>query len=163
MHDLHDSKQRAVFCCLENMNYKSNILAVFFLVGGIASSKAQNIINVPSKVKTAFNRTYPRATDVDWEMKGSNYEADFDLDKVDYKATYSAMGKLVSFEKDISNQQLPAIIAKAIKVKYPKGRIDDVEMINTGGKITYKIDIEGTPDVKVWYGANGRFIKQVAD
>jgi hypothetical protein len=34
-------------------------------------------------------------------------------------------------------RQLPATIAKSIKSKYPKGTIDDVDQINTGGKITY--------------------------
>jgi len=147
------------------MNYRSTILAVFFLVGGIASSYAQAIdkSKVPAAVKNAFIKAYPKATDVDWEMKGGNYEADFDLQKVDHKATYTSGGKVVSFEKDIPNNQLPVLIAKSIKAKYPKGRIDDVDWINTGGKISYKIDIEGAPDVNVWYGADGKFIKELAD
>ncbi|AZI27651.1 hypothetical protein EA772_20730 [Pedobacter sp. G11] len=147
------------------MNYKSTIMAAFLLVGGIASSNAQDIdqSKVPAAVKAAFAKAYPKATDVDWEMKGGNYEADFDLGKIDHKATYMGNGKVVSFEKDIPNAQLPAAIAKSIKAKYPKGRIDDVDWINTGGKISYKVDIEGTPDVNVWYGADGKFIKEVAD
>ena len=147
------------------MNYKSTILAALLLVGGIASSSAQDIDqkDVPSVIKSAFNKAYPKATDVDWEKKGANYEVDFNLGKVDHKATYAASGKTVSFEKDIPNAQLPAVIAKNIKAKYPKGRIDDVDWINTAGKITYKIDIEGTPDVNVWYDGSGKFIKAVAD
>jgi len=147
------------------MNYKSTILAAFLLVGGIASSSAQDIDqkDVPSVIKTVFNKAYPKATDVDWEKKGANYEVDFNLGRVDHKATYSVSGKSLSFEKDIPNTQLPAVIAKNIKSKYPKGRIDDVDWINTAGKITYKIDIEGTPDVNVWYDASGKFIKEVAD
>jgi uncharacterized membrane protein YkoI len=147
------------------MNYKSTILALLLLVGVMASSSAQDIDqkNVPSVVKSAFSKDYPKATDIDWEKKGANYEVDFNLGKVDHKATYAASGKTVSFEKDIPNAQLPAVIAKNIKAKYPKGRIDDVDWINTAGKITYKIDIEGTPDVNVWYDASGKFIKKVAD
>lgn len=147
------------------MNYKSTILAALLLVGGIVGSKAQDIdqSKVPAAVKTAFTKAYPKATDVDWEIKGGYYEADFDLGRIDHKATFTSAGKTVSFEKDIPNNQLPAAIAKSIKSKYPKGRIDDVDWINTGGKITYKVDIEGTPDVNVWYGADGKFIKEVAD
>jgi uncharacterized membrane protein YkoI len=147
------------------MDYKSMILAAFFLVGGIASSNAQDIAkkNVPVAVKTAFSKAYPKASDADWKMEGSNYKVDFDLAKTDYKVTYTATGKTIAVEKDIPNTQLPAVIAKSIQTRYPKGRIDDADWINTGGKITYKIDIEGTPDVKVWYGADGEFIKEVAD
>jgi len=147
------------------MNYKSTILALFFLIGGIASSNAQDIDkkNVPAVVRSAFSKAYPKARDVDWKMEGSNYKVGFEIAKADHKATYTATGKTISFEKDIPNTQLPASIAKSIKTKYPQGRIDDVDWINTGGKVTYKIDIEGTPDVNVWYGADGKFIKEVAD
>ena len=147
------------------MNYIGTILAPFFLVGGIASGNAQDIAkkDVPDAVKAAFNKAYPKATDVDWERKGSNYEVDFDLAKVDHKAIYTASGKTIALEKDIPNKQLPATITKSIKAKYPQGRIDDVDQINTGDIVSYKIDIEGTPDVNVWYGADGKFIKEAAD
>ncbi|MGO4877495.1 PepSY-like domain-containing protein [Pedobacter psychrotolerans] len=147
------------------MNNKGITMAVFLLVGGIANSLAQDIDskNVPAAVKTAFAKAYPKATDVDWEKKGADYKVDFDLGKTDHSATYAATGKIISFEKDIPNNQLPAAIAKSIKAKYPQGRIDDVDWISAGGKITYKVDIEGTPDVNVWYSADGKFIKELAD
>ena len=147
------------------MNYKGITMAAFLLVGGIAASQAQDIDskNVPVAVKTTFSKAYPKATNVDWEMKGADYKVDFDLGKTDHSAIYAASGKNISFEKDIPNNQLPATIAKSIKVKYPKGRVDDVDWINTGGKITYKVDIEGMPDVNVWYSADGKFIKELAD
>lgn len=162
--DLRAKQLKGHDCCFI-MNYKSTILAAFLLVGGIASSSAQDINqkDVPSVIKSAFNKAYPEATDVDWEKKGANYEVDFNIGSVDHKATYTVSGKTLSFEKDIPNGKLPAVIAKNIKAKYPSGRIDDVDWINTAGKITYKIDIEGTPDVNVWYDASGKFIKEVAD
>lgn len=140
-------------------------MALFLLVGGIVSSYAQDINtkDVPTAVKNTFTKMYPKATDVDWEMKGGNYEVSFDVNRIDHKATFAKSGKNISFEKDIPNNQLPAAIAKNIKAKYPKARIEDVDWINTAGKISYKIDIEGTPDVNVWYAADGKFIKETAD
>ncbi|MFD2288329.1 hypothetical protein GJU39_03515 [Pedobacter petrophilus] len=147
------------------MNCKGITLAAFLLVGGIVNSHAQDIDskNVPAAVKMAFSKAYPKAKDIDWEKKGITYKVDFDLGKTDHSAIYAATGKNISSEKDIPNNQLPAAIAKSIKAKYPKGRIDDVDWISTGGKITYKVDIEGTPDVNVWYSADGKFIKELAD
>lgn len=141
------------------------ILAAFFLVGGIAVVNAQDIHknNIPKIVKSTFTKQFPAAMDEDWELKGANYEVDFDLNKVDHKAIFSEKGKRISFQKDIPNTKLPVKISKSIKEKYPKGRIDDVDLINTNGKITYKIDIEGVPDVNVWYESSGKFIKEVAD
>ena len=147
------------------MNYRGITMAAFLLIGGIATGNAQDIDskNVPAAVKSAFSKAYPKAIDIDWEKKGTTYKVDFDLGKTDHSAIYAATGKNISSEKDIPNNQLPAAIAKSIKAKYPKGRIEDVDWISTGGKITYKIDIEGTPDVNVWYGADGKFIKELAD
>jgi len=151
--------------CLSIMNFKNICLTLFLLVGGIVSSYAQDINakDVPAGVKNALIKMYPKATDIDWELKGGNYEASFDIGRVDHKATFAKSGKNISFEKDIPNNQLPAVIAKNIKAKYPKATIDDVDWINTGGKITYKIDIEGTPDLNVWYSADGKFIKEMVD
>jgi uncharacterized membrane protein YkoI len=147
------------------MNFKSTILAACFLVGGAAISNAQDISpkDVPAAVKSAFQKAYPRATDIEWEIKNVNYEVEFDIGSADYKVLYTPAGKTVFVERDIALRQLPASIAKNIKSKYPQGRIDDVDQINTGGKITYKIDIDGTPDVNVWYSADGKFIREVID
>lgn len=147
------------------MNYRNIFLALFLLVGGMATSKAQdvNAKDVPMVIKKAFARQYPKATDVEWERKGNNYEVDFDLGRIDRKVTYTAGGKVVSVEKDIPNAQLPLTISRAVKAKYPKGRVDNVTWINTGGKITYKVDIEGTPDVNVWYDSSGKLIRELAD
>jgi hypothetical protein len=147
------------------MNYKKITLALFLLVGGIASSKAQDIKvkDVPAAIRTTFAKQYPKATDVDWELKGGNYEVDFDLGKSDHKVTYATDGKVVSVEKELLKSQLPTSIAKAVKSKYPKGRVDGVTWISTAGKVTYKVDIEGVPDVNAWYDASGKFLKEIPD
>jgi len=147
------------------MKYKSTILAACFLVGGTAISNAQDIYanDVPAAVKSSFQKAFPRATDVEWELKGSNYEVEFDMRTTDYKALYTPAGKTVFVEKDIPVRQLPAVVSKNVKAKYPQGRIDDADQINTGGKITYKIDIDGRPDVNAWYTADGKFIREVLD
>lgn len=140
-------------------------MAILLLAGATAATYAQDVDkkNVPAPVRQALNKSYPNARDVDWERRGANYVADFDFGNTDYKVTYSGQGRVLVTEKDIPNTKLPSVIAKNIKLKYPKARIDDVDWINTAGKISYKVDIEGTPDVNVWYTADGKFIKEIAD
>lgn len=132
---------------------------------GIGNASAQDIKDkdVPMTVKQSFKNMYANATDIDWELKGENYEVSFDIGDVDHKALIAKNGKLVSEQKEISKNQLPAVIAKQIKIKYPSARIDDVDWISTNGKITYKVDIEGRYDLDVWYTADGKFIKEVND
>jgi uncharacterized membrane protein YkoI len=147
------------------MKIKNLILPLFFLVGGTAIANAQDLSKneVPQAVKTVFNKQYPKAYDIEWERKGDNYEASFDLSRVDYKAVYTPTGNVVFFEKDITTGALPKIIIKNIKVKYPNYRIDDAKMINTKGVITYKVDLDGKPDLDVWYTPTGKFIKEITD
>ncbi|MVN21831.1 PepSY-like domain-containing protein [Mucilaginibacter arboris] len=147
------------------MKYRKLCLAICFLIGGLAISKAQDIKtkDVPAVVKAAFSKQYPNASDIDWKRSGSNYKVSFDLGKVDHKATYTPAGKTVSYGKDIPNSSLPKTIADNIRSRYPKATIDDVEWINTAGKITYKIGLDGTPDATLWYTSDGKFIKEVAD
>ena len=136
-----------------------------FIILGIANINAQDIKvpNVPVSVQNSFKGKYPNATDIDWKMKGADYGVSFDIGDVDHEVVISKNGKLVSRQKEISKRQLPAIIAKNIKIKYPGSRVDDVDWISTNGKISYKVDIEGKYDLDVWYTADGKFIKEEKD
>jgi len=147
------------------MKNKKILLILCLFTGAFIGSKAQDIpiSSVPDAVKNAFTKQYPKASDIDWEKAGANYEVSFDMGRVDHKATYSPSGKTIAYQKDIPNSSLPKGIAANIKSKYPNARIDDVTWINTSGKITYKIDLDGTPDATLWYASNGSFIKEVAD
>ena len=147
------------------MEFRNLIAGLSFLIIGMGNANAQDIKgkDVPIMIKKSFKSKYVNATDIDWELKGENYEVSFDIGDVDHKALFSKTGKLVSHQKEISKRQLPAIIAKNIKIKYPGSRVDDVDWISTNGKISYKIDIEGKYDLDVWYTADGKFIKEEKD
>lgn len=143
-----------------------NITAILcFLILGIANTNAQDMkaTDVPMIVKTSFNSKYANAVDIDWELRGGNYGVSFDIANVDHKMLIAKNGDLISHQKEIPKNQLPTVIAKSIKIKYPGSRIDEVDWINTNGKITYRVDIEGKFDLDVWYSADGKFIKEVID
>lgn len=144
---------------------KKTFLIIGFLFAGLFTLQAQEIkkADVPEAVKAAFAKDYKGATDIEWKKDNENFRVSFDMGRVDHKATYNATGATLSFQKEIASSALPAIIAKNIKTKYPNSKIDDVEWKNTAGKITYKVDLDGQPDVKVWYAEDGSFIEEIAD
>lgn len=147
------------------MKLRNLILALSFMIGGLATVNAQNLSKneVPQAVRNVFAKQYPKAYDIEWEMEGTNYEVSFDLSRVDFKAVYTPSGQTVFFEKDITTRALPKVIVKSIKSKYPSYRIDDAKLINTNGVVTYKIDLDGKPDLDVWYTSTGNFIKELVD
>ena len=147
------------------MNYRKTLLTICLLAGGVVAGNAQDIKtkSVPAAVKATFTKQYSDASDVEWARSGSNFVVSFDMGRVDHKATYNPSGKTISFEKDVPNSSLPKAIAAGIRSKYPKATIDDVDMVNTSGTISYKIGLDGTPDATLWYASDGKFIKEVAD
>ena len=59
--------------------------------------------------------------------------------------------------------QLPASIRAAVKKEFPNHRIDDVDKIERDGAVTYKVDLDGRPDMKSVFGADGKLISKVED
>jgi len=146
-------------------NYFKIALTLLLFTAGMAISKAQNVKtkDVPAPVRSAFSDQYPAATDISWKMAGTNYHVSFDVMNVDYKATYSPDGKVVSYQKEITNGDLPRLIADQVKTSYPGKGIDSVEWVNTLGTVSYKIELKGKPEKTVWYGADGKLIKEEND
>lgn len=119
--------------------------------------------DVPEAAKLAFKKNFPKAKDIEWERAGDDYKVDFEIAHVDYTTIFTPDGKTVMSQKEVAPATLPKSIAADIRAKYPQARIDDVEQINTGGKISYKIDLDGTPDATLYYSAGGKFINAIAD
>ncbi|MEO2072691.1 MAG: hypothetical protein ABGW99_15265 [Zunongwangia sp.] len=57
--------------------------------------------DVPSVVLNAFQSNYPKASDVEWEMLGDDYQVDFEIERVDYEAIFSAEGDMLKYKRDI--------------------------------------------------------------
>jgi hypothetical protein len=53
---------------------------------------------VPAAVTTSFNEKYPGAENVEWEMDGQNYEAEFKLNNEKVAAEFSPEGAFIKEE-----------------------------------------------------------------
>ncbi|WP_299822360.1 PepSY-like domain-containing protein [uncultured Pontibacter sp.] len=124
---------------------KAAIIA-FALMGSGAfwAVNAQDLAekDVPQAVKTALAQKYANATDLDWEKSGSNYEADFDVNKVDHTVILDPSGKIVMAKRDIDKKDLPQTINNAIAQKYKGMRLDDIEVVERDGKSYYQVELD---------------------
>lgn len=147
------------------MKTKAFVLFAMFLMAGIFSASAQTIdtTKVPAVVKTHFYGKYTTAKDVEWKMSDQNYRVKYEIGDIDYKITYTPTGDIVSSEKEIRNTDLPGAVTAAIAKDFPGYKIDDADEITTNGVITYKVDLDGEPDMDAWYHADGTLIRKAVD
>lgn len=99
--------------------------------------------DVPSAVVNALEAKFPEATDVEWEKHGANYEADFDLNMIDYSALISSESEILKFKYYISTAELPEAVSNAISSNYPDKIIDDADVLQVGEMVYYQIEFDG--------------------
>jgi len=139
--------------------------AVTMMVAGVITSFsfAQKIQekDVPTTVKTSFNKTYPTAKEVKWDKEGNNYEASFDANEIDNSVLFDATGNEVETEVEIELNQLPSGVLKYVKTHYSNQKVKEAAKITDAkGAITYEAELKG---MDVLFDSNGIFIKEMKD
>lgn len=148
---------------------KRTIMAFLLMVGLTLGVKAQDKKmkidkkDVPQAVMDSFNSTFANAKDVEWKKKGSDYKVSFEMNDTDHYAMLNSSGTVVSQGQEIPESQLPTEISNAIKKDHPNHRIDDVYTVVKDGTTSYKITLDGSPDLKVMYASDGTMIKDKVD
>ncbi|ADF52883.1 conserved hypothetical protein [Zunongwangia profunda SM-A87] len=102
--------------------------------------------DVPSVVLNAFQSNYPKASDVEWEMLGDDYQVDFEIERVDYEAIFSAEGDMLKYKYEISSTELPEAVKKAITTNYGNYQIDDTDILVINKDLYYQVELDGKPD-----------------
>lgn len=115
------------------------------LAGASTVAVAQDIrqSEVPSVVLNAFQSKFSNAADVEWEMKGDLYKVEFEIGKFDHDLWIDKNGKVVKHKEELSKSDLPPAINDKIKAEYKDYRVDDVYKIESDGKVTYEVDLDG--------------------
>ncbi|MFC0426708.1 PepSY-like domain-containing protein [Chryseobacterium scophthalmum] len=147
---------------------KNLILTISILGLSITNISAQDIrqSEVPSVILNHFQKSFPKAADIDWEIKGNYYEVEFETGFLgdDHKILYSRDGKLVRHEEEISKSNLPKTVLASIKRSFNGYRTDDIKKITEGGKVIYNVELKNySQEWKVVFDAQGRILQQKED
>ncbi len=139
-----------------------SFLLVFFV--GIFYGTAQDLNpnEVPSVIVNSFKKEFPKASDVEWELKTNDvYEVDFEIGYfTDYEAWFDANGKLLKYSEELSKSDLPKIVKEYVKTNHASFHIDDAEKIVEGNKTHYKVEIEdGAKEQNLFFDENGKIKK----
>ncbi|TPE40304.1 hypothetical protein FJM65_20335 [Pontibacter mangrovi] len=98
--------------------------------------------DVPAAVTETFSSTFPDAQNVEWEKKGEDYEAEFDVATVDYDALFSASGTLLKHKYDVPEAELPEEVKAGISQNYAGFRVDDADAVVQDGNTYYQVELE---------------------
>lgn len=101
---------------------------------------------VPSVVLNALENRFPDCINQDWELKGANYEVEFDFKQHDCEALLDKSGNLLRFKMDLNEDELPEKIVNAISGSFPGYRIAGVERIELNGEVYYKCEVKTRSD-----------------
>ena len=147
---------------------KNLILTISILSLSFNHISAQNIHQneVPSVILNNFQKSFPKAADTDWEIKGNLYEVEFETGFLgdDHKVLYSRDGKLVRHEEEISKSNLPKTVLTSIKKSFNGYRTDDIKKITEAGKVIYNIELKNiSQEWKVVFDAQGKILQKRED
>lgn len=123
------------------------IISFLMMISGSFSSFSQRDIDpakVPSVVLNTFATTWPKAYDVEWEEKGNQFRAEFEVDGVDYKALLDATGKVTAYYYEIAASALPQTVTSTIRKDYSSYTVDDVKRIEKNGATYYRVELDGS-------------------
>lgn|SRR5690606_33865482 len=122
------------------------LMSIIALAIGVTNIFAQDIpqSQVPSLVLNSFQQKYPKAYDVEWELKGDLYKVEFEKSLLgdDVEVWFDKSGKVVRSKEEISKSELPKAVLDKIDAEFKASIIKDVEKFNENGTISYKVEIK---------------------
>ena len=119
------------------------LLVIILMATGTIIAQDIRQSDVPSVVVNNFKKEFPKAKDVEWEMKGVVYNVEFEIGiSTDYEAWFDTSGNLIKYTQEIPNRELPKTIKDAVKKQFDGYRVDDVKKQVENNIETYLVEIE---------------------
>ncbi len=102
--------------------------------------------DMPDAVITAFNKTYPNATalgyDIENENGGKFYEIESKDGDIRRDLLYNADGSIFEIEEVMNISDLPAQVVSSVAMNYPKGTITKAERVTKGSDTLYEVVVK---------------------
>lgn len=125
-----------------------------------ASSAAKTTL--PAAVSAAFKKAYPNATikNVSKEKEGGveEYEVESVDNGTNRDLVYKPDGTLVLYEEQIRESDLPAVVASAIKTRYPQATFTRCEKLFQNGTMNYEVALKGAKASEVTLTPEGKWV-----
>ena len=142
------------------MNYALPTLLMLSLSMNACGQKISDTA-VPQPVRAAFQKQFPSAEKVKWEMEDkTKYEAVFNQSGTESSASYGANGNWLETETAVKEAALPAAVRATLASKYPGHKLSAFERLETPEGTMYEVEAEkGEHTVEVKLAADGKVLK----
>ena len=120
-------------------------IATIALCFGLSYANAQQLkeADVPTPVKDALKKQYPTAKVEKWEKEGSNFEAEFHVNKIETCAVYDSNGKFIESEIEIKESELPKGVADYISKNLSGKKVkESAKITDAAGKVSFEAEID---------------------
>ncbi len=136
------------------------VLAIGFTTLTAAAQKIKEA-DVPANVKTAFTKQFPGTNAAKWEKENGNYEAEFDLNKVETSALFNSAGVLLETEIEIKTSELPKTVSEYVSKNLAGKKIKEASKITDAkGIVTYEAEVDEADYI---FDSKGDFLKKVIE
>lgn len=140
---------------------KSIMLVAFVVVASLGFAQKMKSAEVPTVVKDALRKQFPAAQDIKWDKEKGNYEASFDLNKVDNSVLIDGNGKILEIEVEIEMSELPKGVSEYVKANYKGMTIKEAaKLTDAAGVVTYEAEVKG---MDLIFDQAGKFLKESKD
>jgi hypothetical protein len=115
------------------------LIASIFIINPAARAQ---LVEVPAVVKTAFDKKFPGAKEVDWLHNIGKPEVKFKYDDKDYWARFNKKGIWEASSVKITIEELPSEVLDGFhKSKYADWPVKELNKIQKPGGVSYKINV----------------------
>ncbi len=141
-----------------------NLIITGIALIAITTANAQHLkeAEVPANVKAAFAKKYPTSKVETWEKEGSDYEAEFHLNKVESSAVFSADGMFKELEQEIKTTELPKTVMEYCTKTYVGYKLEEAAKITDAtGKVMFEAEMKkGKEHFDVMFDDKGNFVSK---
>ena len=144
-------------------------LIIFSAALGMATlthAQELSVNQVPSIIVNEFNKEFPKARDVEWEMDKGLYQVEFETGwGRDHELWYDSAAILKRQKEEMKISEIPELIRESIENGYKGYSIEEVTRITEGGFQLYHLELEGflKQDWELVVDAAGNVISKLAD
>ncbi|MBN2730129.1 MAG: PepSY-like domain-containing protein [Bacteroidales bacterium] len=152
---------------MKTINFLSLLLIVLAIssCGGKKENNDTKKDSIPEAVTQAFNKEYPTAKNVVWEIEDDVFEVEFTISGKELEASFDKTGKSLTDndgenEVEINPADLSQGIKDDIESRYPGAELLEADEIKLeDGSITYDVEIEHNGEVfEVMYDSDAKFL-----
>lgn len=130
--------------------------SLFFFVASNAQSI--KVDKVPAPVKSALQKKFAEAKDVQWEKEKGNYEANWGgKSKEDNSVQFTPLGEFIEIVKAIPVSELPAPVIAYVKQHYKGAKITEAgKVTDAKGKTSFEAEVNKKDII---FDEKGNFVK----